>query len=122
MNVWIDVDSTLTDPKSHCKRLQENTVNGIIYPSAWNRDAVLSDLPAIGAWEGVFKLNRAGYKIHYLTARYFENAENITRDWLKQNSFCRGLKNIHIVKSSKDKAQFLRDNAKPGDLFIDDMS
>ena len=57
------------------------------------------------------------YEIHFLTARPFKDAFNITKTWLDQNDFF--YKSIIVVNQSMDKLKYV---IEPNCLFIDDLS
>ena len=67
---------------------------------------------------GVIEKFSKEYEIHFLSARNFPEAWDITKQWLDKWGF--PYKSINIVRSSIDKVQFVKQY--PCDLFIDDFS
>ena len=77
----------------------------------------MKELPIENAVESIEKFSKE-YEIHFLSARNFPEAWDITKQWLDKWGFT--YKSINIVRSSIDKVQFVKQN--PCDLFIDDFS
>jgi len=113
--LYCDIDSTINN---HWERIHRWSNNGICnWKKALSRDEIMKDEVLPGAIEKLTKLSEE-YEIHFLTARNFVDAYNITKDWLD----LKGIKyeSINVVKKSKDKPEFLSNNGC--DLFIDDLS
>ena len=88
-----------------------------IHKKAFTREEIMKDLPIENAVESIEKFSKE-YEIHFLSARNFPNAWDITKEWLDKWGFT--YKSINIVKSSIDKVEFVKNNHC--DLFIDDFS
>ena len=113
--LYCDIDSTINN---HWERIHRWSNNGICnWEKALSRDEIMKDEVLPGVIEKLTKLSEE-YEIHFLTARNFVDAYNITKDWLD----LKGIKyeSINVVKKSKDKPEFLSNNGC--DLFIDDLS
>ena len=83
----------------------------------FTREEIMKDLPIENAVESIKKFSKE-YEIHFLSARNFPQAWDITKQWLDKWGF--PYKSINIVRSSIDKVQFVKQY--PCDLFIDDFS
>ena len=81
------------------------------------REEIMKDEVLPDALEAVQKFNES-WDVHFLTARNFDNAYSITKDWLDLKGF--PYKSINVVKKSIDKPDFLKQVGC--DLFIDDLS
>ena len=116
--LFCDIDSTINN---HCVRIQKwaspSFPGTSIPPYAFTREEIMKDLPIENAVESIEKFSKE-YEIHFLSARNFPNAWNITKEWLDKWGFI--YKSINIVKSSIDKVEFVKNNHC--DLFIDDFS
>ena len=116
--LYCDIDSTLNN---HWARIQKWAIpkfpGNSIHPDAWTRDELLKDDVLPGALETIKKFENE-WDIHFLTARNFPNAYELTKEWLDLHGF--PYKSINVVKRSIDKPAFLSN--KKCDLFIDDLS
>lgn len=117
-NLYCDIDSTINN---HWVRIQRWALpqfpGNSIHPNAFTRQEVMKDEPLRGAKE-ILNILSSKYKIHFLTARNFPDAHQITKDWLDKYNF--KYNSINIVKAAKEKPSFLR--GKDCDLLIDDFS
>jgi hypothetical protein len=117
--LFCDIDSTINN---HWVRIQKWAMPSFpgtsIDPRAFTRDEILKDLPLPGALDAINRFKELSWDIHYLTARNFHDAYNITRDWLDLHRF--PYDTINVVAKSKDKPLFL--STKRCDLFVDDLS
>lgn len=116
--LYCDVDSTINN---HWVRIQKWSLprfpGNSIHPNAFTRDEIMKDSALPDALESIKTLSKI-YDIHFLTARNFSNAYEVTKEWLDLHKF--PYKSINVVKKSKDKPAFL--NQRRCDLFIDDLS
>ena len=116
--LFCDIDSTINN---HWVRIQKWTQPSFpgtsIHQNAFTREEIMKDLPIENAVESIEKFSKE-YEIHFLSARNFPEAWDITKQWLDKWGFT--YKSINIVRSSIDKVQFVKQN--PCDLFIDDFS
>ena len=110
LNLYCDVDSTINDHWNRAKKYY-NT------PYFTERYIIMQDKPLVGAREVLWEYSDR-YNIHYLTARPYDQAYSITKDWLIDNDF--PIDTINVVNSSAEKVPFLLKNKV--DLFIDDLS
>lgn len=114
LTLYCDIDSTINN---HWVRIQRNTHNGRCdWSKAFSEEEIMLDKPLDGALEALEKLSKA-YKIVFLTARNFPNAENITKNWLEVNGF--KYDDLIVVKRSVDKLEYVTEKDC---LFIDDLS
>ena len=117
--LYCDIDSTINN---HWVRIQKwalpNYPGDRIHKNAFSREEIMKDELLPGAKESIERFIEEGWEVHFLTARGFKDAYNITKDWLdlKQIPY----NSINCVKSSKDKPGFLKN--REVDLFIDDLS
>jgi hypothetical protein len=113
--LYCDIDSTINN---HWVRVHKWSNNGNCdWDKALSRAEIMKDDVLPGALEKLELLSK-DYEIHFLTARNFADAYNITKDWLDLKGF--QYESINVVKKSKDKPEFLELNGS--DLFIDDLS
>ena len=116
--LYWDIDSTLNN---HWVRVQKWALpkfpGNSIHPNAWTREEIMKDEVLPGALEAIEKFNQS-WDVHFLTARNFSNAYDITKQWLEREGF--QYKTINVVKKSIDKPPFLIE--RKCDLFIDDLS
>ena len=113
--LYCDIDSTINN---HWERVHRWSNNGECnWSKALSREEIMKDEVLPGAKETLERLSDK-YEIHFLTARNFADAYNITKDWLDLKGF--KYESINVVKKSKDKPEFLELNGS--DLFIDDLS
>ena len=116
--LFCDIDSTINN---HWVRIQKWALPSFpgktIHQNAFTREEIMKDLPIENAVESIEKFSKE-YEIHFLSARNFPEAWDITKQWLDKWGFT--YKSINIVRSSIDKVQFVKQN--PCDLFIDDFS
>ena len=85
----------------------------------WRRQALKGDMKdevLPHSKESLIKFSQE-YEIHFLTARPYNDAYNITKDWLDEKGF--DYKSIIVVKQSMDKLKYV---IEPECLFIDDLS
>ena len=117
-NLYCDIDSTVNN---HWARIQKWALpvfpGSSIHPNAFSRGEIMKDEPLVGA-RSVLGALSSGYKIHFLSARNFPDAHQITEEWLNKNNF--KYDSINIVKSARDKVPFLA--GVDNDLLIDDLS
>jgi len=110
LNLYCDVDSTINN---HWVRAQKYYGTNLFT----ERYIIMQDKPLDGARETLWEFSDR-FNIHYLTARCFNQAYSITKDWLIDNDF--PIDSIKVVNSSIEKVPFLL--SKKVDLFIDDLS
>jgi len=112
--LFCDIDSTINN---HWERVQRFTDNGVPdWNKIFSREEIMKDRVLDGAKEALKELSTE-YEIHFLTARPFEDAYSITKDWLDKNNF--EYKSIIVVNRSMDKLSYV---TEPECLFIDDLS
>lgn len=116
--LYCDIDSTINN---HWIRVQKWALPSFpgrsIHSNAWKREEVLKDEPLPGALEMILKFSE-DWDVHFLTARNFPNAYDITKEWLDLKGF--PYKSINVVRRSIHKPPFLSE--RRCDLFIDDLS
>jgi len=116
--LYCDIDSTLNN---HWIRIQKWALPSFpgssIHHNAWSREEILKDEVLPHAPEAIQRFNQT-WDVHFLTARNFNNAYEITKEWLDLNLF--EYKSINVVKRSINKPAFLKNQRC--DLFIDDLS
>lgn len=116
--VYVDLDSTLNN---HWVRIQKWALPSFpgnsIDPRAFTREEIMKDQPLPCSAESIREISKKA-EVHILSARNFNNAFDITEDWLSLNNF--KFKSINIVKSSTEKPKFLSN--VDVDLLIDDFS
>ena len=116
--LYCDIDSTLNN---HWVRIQKWAIpkfpGNRIHPNAWTREELLKDEVLPFALEAVNKFNES-WDVHFLTARNFPDAYEITKEWLDLKGF--QCQTINVVKRSQHKPPFLAQ--RHVDLFIDDLS
>lgn len=116
--LYCDIDSTINN---HWVRVQRWAIPSFpgrsIHPNAWKREEVLKDEPLPGALKMIHKFSK-DWDVHFLTARNFPNAYDITKEWLDLHGF--PYKSINVVRRSIHKPPFLLE--RKCDLFIDDLS
>lgn len=116
--VYVDLDSTLNN---HWVRIQKWALPSFpgnsIDPRAFTREEIMKDQPLPFSAESIREISKKA-EVHILSARNFNNAFDITEDWLSLNNF--KFKSINIVKSSTEKPKFLSN--VDVDLLIDDFS
>ena len=116
--LFCDIDSTINNQWVRIQKWALPSFPGkTIHQNAFTREEIMKDLPIENAVESIEKFSKE-YEIHFLSARNFPNAWDITKEWLDKWGFT--YKSINIVKSSIDKVEFVRNNHC--DLFIDDFS
>ena len=115
--LFCDIDSTINN---HWVRIQKWATPSFpgtsIHQKAFTREEIMKDLPIENAVESIEKFSKE-YEIHFLTARPFNDAYNITKDWLDNNGF--KYESLVVVKSPMDKLKYVTED---GCLFIDDLS
>ena len=116
--LYCDIDSTINN---HWVRIKKWAIPSFpgnsIHKNAFTRKEIMKDLPIDNSVEVLKELSEQ-YEIHFLSARNFNDAWNITKDWLDKWGYV--YKSINIVKSSIDKVEFIKNTQC--DLFIDDFS
>ena len=116
--LFCDIDSTINNHWVRIQKWAQPSFPGTsIHQNAFTREEIMKDLPIENAVESIEKFSKE-YEIHFLSARNFPEAWDITKQWLDKWGFT--YKSINIVRSSIDKGQFVKQN--PSDLFIDDFS
>tara|TARA_B100000287_G_C20623336_1_gene776773 strand:+ start:843 stop:1349 length:507 start_codon:yes stop_codon:yes gene_type:complete len=116
--LYCDVDSTINNHWERIKKWALPSFPGHeIHPNAFTREEIMKDIPIDGAVDSLNLLSNT-YEIHYLTARNFSDAFDITKDWLEKYEF--PIDSINVVARSSDKPEFLKD--KKCDVLIDDFS
>ena len=116
--LFCDIDSTINNHWVRIQKWAQPSFPGTsIHQKAFTREEIMKDLPIENAVESIEKFSKE-YEIHFLSARNFPEAWDITKQWLDKWGFT--YKSINIVRSSIDKVQFVKQN--PCDLFIDDFS
>ena len=117
--LYCDIDSTINN---HWVRIQKWALPKYpgtkIHPNAFSREEIIKDELLPGAKEAIEKFIKNGWEVHFLTARGFKDAYNITKEWLDLKDV--PYNSITCVKHSKDKPEFLKE--REVDLFIDDLS
>jgi uncharacterized HAD superfamily protein len=112
--LFCDIDSTINN---HWERIKRFTNEGKCdWGKAFSKEEILKDKVLPGSLEALTQLSSL-YEIHFLTARPFKDAFNITKTWLDQNDFF--YKSIIVVNQSMDKLKYV---IEPDCLFIDDLS
>jgi len=112
--LFCDIDSTINN---HWERIKKFTTNGRCdWSKAFSREEIMKDKVLQGSKEALQELS-SRYEIHFLTARPFDNAYEITKDWLDSNGF--SYESIIVVNSSMEKLKYV---IEPNCLFIDDFS
>ena len=116
--LYCDIDSTINN---HWIRIQKwakpSFPGNSIDPRAFTREEIMKDELLPGSLDAILKFSEE-WDIHFLTARNFPDAYDITKDWLQLKGF--PYNTINVVKKSKDKPPFL--SSRKCDLFIDDLS
>ena len=116
--LYCDIDSTLNN---HWVRIQKWALptfpGNSIHPNAWSREEILKDEVLPNSLEAIRRFNET-WDVHFLTARNFDNAYEITKEWLDMKGF--EYKSINVVKRSIHKPPFLKERVC--NLFIDDLS
>ena len=116
--LFCDIDSTINNHWVRIQKWAQPSFPGTsIHQKAFTREEIMKDLPIENAVESIEKFSKE-YEIHFLSARNFPEAWDITKQWLDKWGFT--YKSINIVRSSIEKVQFVKQN--PCDLFIDDFS
>ena len=116
--LFCDIDSTINNHWVRIQKWAQPSFPGTsIHQNAFTREEIMKDLPIENAVESIEKFSKE-YEIHFLSARNFPEAWDITKQWLDKWGFT--YKSINIVRSSIDKVQFIKQY--PCDLFIDDFS
>ena len=116
--LFCDIDSTINNHWVRIQKWAQPSFPGTsIHQNAFTREEIMKDLPIENAVESIKKFSKE-YEIHFLSARNFPQAWDITKQWLDKWGFT--YKSINIVRSSIDKVQFVKQY--PCDLFIDDFS
>ena len=117
LKLFCDIDGTVN---YHYKRIQKWTLpkwpGDKIDKRAFTRDEIINDEVIPESISGLLKLSKY-FEIHFLTARNFPNAYDITKEWLDKNRFY--YDSINIVSEPMDKIRLLKKNKS--DLFIDDL-
>ena len=112
--LFCDIDSTINN---HWERIQRCTANGKCdFTKAFSREELMKDKVLPYSKEALEKFSKE-YEIHFLTARPFDNAHEITKDWLNDNGF--EYESLIVVKSPMDKLKYVTED---GCLFVDDLS
>lgn len=112
--LYCDIDSTVND---HWRRIQRNSEDCAILPSAFSEAEAVQDQPLPDAVR-VLKRFAEVYDVHFLSSRNWQDAYRITREWLVKHDF--PFKSINLVCSHHDKIPFLKEHWC--DLYIDDFS
>ena len=116
--LWVDVDSTLNN---HWVRIQKWATPSFpgsgIDRRAFTREEIMKDEPLPNAVETLKEFSKE-WDINILSARGFDDAYFITKDWLDKHGF--PYTSIGIVREAKDKIDIL--SGVEVDLFIDDLS
>ena len=116
--LYCDIDSTINNHWVRIKKWALPSFPGSsIDPRAFSREEIMKDEVLPRALKAIEQFSKE-WDIHFLTARNFPDAYNITEQWLTQKGF--PFKTINVVKKSKDKPPFLLQ--RQVDLFIDDLS
>ena len=116
--LFCDIDSTINNHWVRIQKWAQPSFPGTsTHQNAFTREEIMKDLPIENAVESIEKFSKE-YEIHFLSARNFPEAWDITKQWLDKWGFT--YKSINIVRSSIDKVQFVKQY--PCDLFIDDFS
>ena len=109
-----DIDSTINN---HWKRIQRCSTDGRCdYSKAFSKEEVMKDEVLPGAKESLKELSNR-YEIHFLTARDWDGAYDMTKEWLDKNGF--EYESIIVVNKPMDKLKYV---TQPDVLFIDDLS
>ena len=118
--IFVDIDSTIND---HFRRIRRNTKpnwpDGQLDKNAFTQAEVMNDLPIVGAVETLNTLQDAHkFEINFLTARAWQDARQITKQWLARYGF--KYKTLYIVASMEAKVNVLEVH-RP-DYVIDDFT
>lgn len=112
--LFCDIDGTVN---THWNRIRKFTADGQCdWTKAFSKDEVLKDEVLPGSIEALSEFSKY-YEIHFLTARPFNNAYDITKEWLDTNGF--EYSSIIVVNTPFDKLRYV---TEPHCLFIDDLS
>ena len=112
--LFCDIDSTVNN---HWERIRRFTKNGSCdWDKAFSREETVKDKVLPDAKESLKKLAEE-YEIHFLTARFWDGAYEMTKEWLDKNNF--EYKSLIVVKKPMDKLQYVTETDS---LFIDDFS
>lgn len=113
VKLYCDVDNTIN---LHWKRIRRFTVNGVCdYSKANSYEEVLKDEVLDGSVEAITELSKK-YQIHFLTARNYHRAFEVTKEWLDKHKF--PYSSIIVVSGPEQKLAHLNDET----VFIDDLS
>ncbi len=116
--LYCDIDSTINNHWVRIQRWALPTFPGTsIDQRAFTKEEIMKDSPLPDSLDAIKKLSKF-YEIHFLTARNFFNAYDITKEWLEFHKF--PYDTINVVRSSREKPGFLLKSSC--DLFIDDLS
>ena len=115
--LFCDIDGTIN---YHYKRIRKWTLphwpGDKIDPNAFTREEIQKDevIP-----DSVYALKELSnhFDIHFLSARDFPDAYDISKEWLDKNGFT--YDSINIVSKPIEKIKFLKKNKS--DIFIDDL-
>lgn len=116
--LYCDIDSTVNN---HWERIKKWAIGNRpprkIDPKAFSEKEVLKDNVAFNSSYWINEFKKAGWEIHWLSARpyYLYKATEL---WLKKNNF--PVDSIKLVNTSADKFIYLQ--AKQVDLFVDDFT
>ena len=117
LQLFCDIDGTVN---YHYKRIRKWSLptwpGNSIDPHAFTREEILKDEVLPSSIEAINKLSKY-YNIHFLSARNFQDAFTITKEWLDNNSF--NYQSINIVSKPDEKIKILKENNC--EVFIDDL-
>ena len=112
--LFCDIDGTVN---THWNRIRKFTADGQCdWTKAFSKDEVLKDEVLPGSIEALSEFSKY-YEIHFLTARPFNSAYDITKEWLDTNGF--EYSSLIVVNNPFDKLRYVME---PNCLFIDDLS
>ncbi len=112
--LFCDIDNTLNN---HWERIRRNTTDGWCdFDKAFTYEEHQKDVVLPGSLEAVKELDKH-YEIHMLTARWYDNAYEWTKEWLDRFGF--PYKSIITCDNTMDKVGIIKDE----DCFlVDDLS
>ena len=112
--LFCDIDGTVN---THWNRIRKFTLDGRCdWIKAFSKEEVLKDEVLPGSIQALSEFSKY-YEIHFLTARPFNSAYDITKEWLDTNGF--EYSSLIVVNNPFDKLRYVME---PNCLFIDDLS
>lgn len=112
--LFCDIDSTINNHWMRIKRCSDD--NKCDWNKAFSRAEILKDEVLPNSIDCLMQFSKL-YEVHFLTARPFNNAYDITKEWLDTNGF--EYSSLIVVNNPFDKLRYV---TEPNCLFIDDLS